>query len=127
MLVRLSSIDSDPAEWAPDKPVELTINPGQTIVARVSVERAEGFNERVSFGNADSGRNLPHGVYVDNIGLNGLLIVEGRSEREFFLTAAKWVPETTRTFHLNTGVAGGNASWPVTLHVRQPNDVAQTD
>ena len=72
-------------------------------MAKVRVTRND-FKERISFGNEDSGRNLPHGVYVDNIGLNGLLIVEGKVERTFFITAAKWVLETTRTFHLKTNV-----------------------
>lgn len=106
-----------------DHPVELTIAPGETITARVLVER-NGFDGRVSFGNADAGRNLPHGVYVDNIGLNGLLIVEGQNERTFFLTAAKWVPETTRAFHLLARVEGNQATLPVILHVRRPNQVA---
>ena len=42
----------------------------------------------VSFGKEDAGRNLPHGVFVDNIGLNGLMLLEGQNEREFFITAS---------------------------------------
>ena len=63
--------------------------------------------------------NLPHGVIVDNIGLNGLLIVEGQSERQFFLTAAPWVPEQTRIFHLKANEDGGQTSWPVILKVQR--------
>ncbi|MGE0758193.1 MAG: WD40 repeat domain-containing protein, partial [Pirellulaceae bacterium] len=100
------------------RPLELTIAPGQTITARVKVER-NGFAERIPFGNFDAGRNLPHGVFVDNIGLNGLMIVEGQDERVFFITAAKWVPEQSRMFHLQAQVDGNQASWPVLLHVRR--------
>lgn len=100
-----------------DDPLELTIAPGETISARVRVQRNE-FDARIPFGNEDAGRNLPHGLYVDNIGLNGLMIVEGQTEREFFITAAKWVPETTRVFHLRTTADGGQCSQPVVLHVR---------
>jgi len=100
------------------KPLELTIAPGETISARVRIER-NGFKGRVSFGGHDSGRNLPHGVYVDNIGLSGLLIVEGQSEREFFITADKWVPEMTRRFHLRTTLEKGIVSQPILLHVRK--------
>ncbi|MDA1015402.1 MAG: hypothetical protein O3A00_13245, partial [Planctomycetota bacterium] len=68
------------------QPQELVIRPGETITATVRIER-NGFNGRVRFEAID--QNLPHGVIVDNIGLSGLLIVEGTNERTFFLTAAK--------------------------------------
>lgn len=107
-------------EWLePNQPLELTIAPGQTISAFARVKRKEGFKDRISFGNVGAGRNLPHGVYVDNIGLNGLMIVAGASEREFFITADSSVPETTRMFHLRTEGNGKQSSWPVILHVRK--------
>ena len=101
-----------------NKPLELTVSPGQTILARVRIER-NGTKGRVSFGNHDSGRNLPFGVYVDNIGLSGLLIVEGQNEREFYITADKVTAETTRRFHLKANVEGGTLSQPILLHVRK--------
>ncbi|MFT5468771.1 MAG: WD40 repeat protein [Verrucomicrobiales bacterium] len=101
----------------PGKPLEFTIAPGETITARVKAARID-FKERIELGKDDAGRNLPHGVYVDNIGLNGLLIVEGQDERQFFITAAPWVPDTTRIFHIKTGAAGGHATLPAILHVR---------
>ena len=73
----------------------------------------------VKFGNEDSGRNLPHGVYVDNIGLSGLLVPSGKDEREFMITAAPWVPEGSRQFHLRSKEEGGQTSRPVTIHVRK--------
>lgn len=100
-------------------PLELTIAPGETLSARVRVQR-NAFDARIPFGGEDAGRNLPHGLYVDNIGLNGLMIVEGQTEREFFITAAKWAPEVTRVFHLRTTEDGGQCSQPVILHVKQP-------
>jgi hypothetical protein len=96
--------------------VELFITPGETISAVVKVER-NGFDGEISFGHEYSGRNLPHGVYVDNIGLSGLTLLTGDSERQFFITAAKWVPETKRLFHLRANVEGNQTSWPVLLHV----------
>lgn len=99
------------------RPLELVIAPGETITAKVLIER-NNFTERVTFG-GEPGSNLPHGVIVDNIGLNGLLITPDSSERVFFLSAAKWTPESTRTFHLVTDQAGNQASTPVILHVRK--------
>ena len=102
---------------------ELVIAAGETISAIVKVER-RGFDGEITFGNEYSGRNLPHGVYVDNIGLNGLTLLQGESERQFFITAAKWVPETTRPFHLRAEVEGKQTSWPVILHVRNSREAA---
>ncbi len=98
------------------KPMELVLRPGQTISARVRARRND-FKARIEMGNEDSGRNLPHGVYVDNIGLNGLLIVEDQTEREFFLTAAKKAPKGTRMFHLRATADGGQCSLPVVVRV----------
>lgn len=95
---------------------ELVIAPGETITATVQIQR-NGFNGRVRFEAIN--HNLPHGVIVDNIGLSGLLIVEGTSERTFFLTAAKWVPETSRTFHLKAQAEGNQTSWPIRLRVKR--------
>jgi hypothetical protein len=60
---------------------------------------------------------MPHGVFVDNIGLNGLMLLEGQNEREFFITTAKWVPEMSRPFYLKSSV-DGITTLPVMLHVR---------
>ena len=108
------------ATWSSDAPLELEIAPGETISAVVHVERNGDFGGEVPLGKEVCGRNLPHGVIVDNIGLNGLLVVAGEESRTFFLTAAKWVPETERMFHLRTDVGdGGQASRPVLLNVRR--------
>jgi hypothetical protein len=98
------------------KPMELILRRGKTISALVRAKRND-FKARIEMGNEDSGRNLPHGVYVDNIGLNGLLIVEDQTEREFFITAAKKAPVGTRLFHLRASGDGGQCSMPVLLRV----------
>jgi hypothetical protein len=124
LLVRIFPPDGPPppgaAPSASDgKPVDLFIEPGQTISAIVRVER-NGFDGEINFGGEQAGRNLPHGVFIDNIGLNGLTLLQGESERRFFITAAKWVAETTRPFHLRAGVEGNQTSLPVMLHVQKP-------
>jgi WD40 repeat protein len=108
-----------PAPAASGRPVEFTIRPGETITARVRAVRHD-FKDRIEFGNEDSGRNLPHGLYVDNIGLNGLLIVEGRTEREFFITAAPVAAPGTRRFHLRARGDDGQVSRPAVIHVLPP-------
>jgi hypothetical protein len=83
------------------------------------------FKGEVPFGKEDAGRNLPFGVFVDNIGLSGLLVPAAETERQFFITAGpKWLPETTRYFHLRTTVDGVQTSRPVLLRVVRPGAVA---
>ena len=112
-----------PVGVSPEGWPEYVVRPGETIMLQVRVER-NGFEGDVAFGKEGAGRNLPFGSFVDNVGLNGLLILSGLDRREFFVTAAPWVPETTRTFHLNTSAAGGQASYPVVLHVRRDGKLA---
>lgn len=112
--------DGTPAE------VEFTLRPGETITARVRAVRHD-FQDRIEFGNEDSGRNLPHGLYVDNIGLNGLLIVEGQTEREFFITAAPVARPGIRRFHLRARGDDGQVSRPAVIRVLSPaEDFAAT-
>jgi hypothetical protein len=109
---------SDQSEGAND----VSIAPGQTIPVVVRIDR-NGFDGEVKFGTEFAGRNLPHGVYVDNIGLNGLTLLQGETERTFYLTARKWVPEQTRVFHLRAAEEGNQTSWPVLLHVLKRDSV----
>jgi hypothetical protein len=104
------------------EPAELTITPGTTITATLRVER-NGFKDRVQF----AVDNLPHGVIVDNIGLNGVLIPEEQTQRQIFLRAAPWVPETSRPFHAVANNAGAQGSSAVILHVRSGENVAQAE
>lgn len=109
-----------PATVRPTKPIELTIAPGETISALIRIER-NGHDDEVRF----VVDNLPHGVIVDNVGLNGVMVRQGENEREIFLTCDSWVPEGSRLCYaaaLNPeGVA---TSLPVLLHVKKRTGVA---
>jgi hypothetical protein len=70
--------------------------------------------------------DLPHGVIVDSIGLNGVQIRANENEREVFLSCANWVPDQDRLIHLVSGNARANestegleTSFPVLLKVRK--------
>jgi len=95
---------------------ELVIQPGRTVSANLVIVRGENLGD-ISFGGDDSGRNLPHGCYVDNVGLSGLLIPAGQSLREVFITAAPWVPEQSQIFHLRANVDGNPTTLPILLRV----------
>ena len=87
------------------------------------IERADKFNNEQRF-DID---NLPHGVIVDNIGLSGVMIRQGETERQIFLTASSWVPESTRLIYGISQQEGNQASKPVRLIVRKPGQVARAN
>lgn len=117
VLVYLEPLESSPkaasAEW-PGAPAEVTIVPGAMVSCKLRVER-NGFADRIAL-EVD---NLPHGVIVEDIGLNGVLIVEGQTERTIFLACEKWVPDTSRLFHAVAKVEGDQVSLPMVLHVKR--------
>ncbi len=102
---------------------EVVIAPGSMAQCELRIER-NGFEQRVQF----DVNNLPHGVIVEDIGLNGVLIPEGQTERTIFLRAENWVPETDRLFHAVAKVEGNLVSFPMRLRVRRvpaaPQDAA---
>jgi hypothetical protein len=99
---------------APTQPLELTIAPGQLIPAWLKLKR-NGHEDLVTF----FAENLPHGVIVADIGLNGVLIPKGESERRIFFSADRWVAEQDRLFYMIEQQAGRQTSRPVLLKVRR--------
>jgi hypothetical protein len=98
---------------------QITMASGTTITARLKITR----NDHKGPVTLEV-LNLPHGVIVDNLGLNGLLITPNENERQIFLTAAKWVGETDRVIHAVARVAENATSAPVMFHIRKPAAVA---
>jgi hypothetical protein len=81
----------------PDILVELEgegarLEAGGTVTLTVRVDRRNGFTGRVPV----TALNLPYGVKVTNIGLNGILVRPDESEREFTLAAEPWVEPQQR-------------------------------
>jgi WD40 repeat protein len=103
------------------KPLELVIAPGQTVKAWLRAVRM-GSDSLI---NLDV-HNLPHGVIIDDIGLNGVQIREKETERPFFFRAAKWVQDQDRLCHAAVSSARAEAdssglqtSFPILLKVRK--------
>ena len=115
------------APSSPDAPTKeglpvVEITPGATAKVVVQVER-NGYEGRISFGKEEALFNAPHGVYVDNIGLNGVQIQEKENQRTVFLTAEPWVEPQERVVFLEAAEQGQPTSNPVLLRVVRP----QTD
>jgi hypothetical protein len=111
-----SALETHQADF---KPAELTLAPGAMVSARLRLVR-NGFDNQVAF----NVHNLPHGVIVDDIGLNGILLLAGQNERQIFLTARPWVEEQSRPFFAVAEVEGNQASLPLMLHIRRGGRVA---
>jgi hypothetical protein len=105
-----------PSETSGEAPAEVTIRPGEMISCQLRVER-NGFDGGIQF----EVHGLPHGVIVDDIGLNGILVREKETERTIFLRAESWVPEQSRPFFAVAQVEGNQASLPLTIHVKPNN------
>ncbi|MEX0678283.1 MAG: c-type cytochrome domain-containing protein [Pirellulales bacterium] len=102
------------------EPAELAVAPGATITATIKVQR-NGHDDLVKF----TVENLPHGVIVDNIGLSGVMMPKGETERQIFITADAWVPETTRLCFAVEDQVGRQCSPPVVIHVRKDSPLAE--
>ena len=118
-IVRPENLTDALFDSAREKPTVLEAFPGQKIEAKVVAQRIN-HNGRIQFGQADAGRNLPHGVYVDDIGLNGLMIPAGKIQQRFFINVKPWVKPTTCQFHILARNVEGQTSVPVTLVIKQP-------
>ncbi|MBI4658174.1 MAG: hypothetical protein HY735_04860 [Verrucomicrobia bacterium] len=114
--LRTSAATNGPNTIAgPPRILEITVAPGQTVPAWLKIQR-NGHDDLVTF----TVENLPHGVIVDNIGLNGVLISKEQNERQIFITAAKWVPETARLCYAVANQADRPTSLPVLLRIKKP-------
>jgi hypothetical protein len=93
-------------------PGHVTLEPGQEVKVTLHVERRKGFEGRVPC----FVRNLPPGVRVVNIGLNGVLVSESQSTRTFTLRADDWVQPLSQPIY----VVGQVESNSPTLHPSGP-------
>jgi hypothetical protein len=100
----------------------LTIRPGEQAIMKLNVERSPAFTGRVPI----EVRNLPQGVRVLNIGLNGVLVTETEHERTITLFAEPWTEPLERPFYAvgKAESAGTEESSPPILLVIEPPDHA---
>jgi hypothetical protein len=90
---------------------------GREVTLTVTVERHNGFTGRVPI----SVMNLPHGVRVNDVGLNGVMITEAETSRTMHLIAEPWVEPLTQTIvvvgrvEVNSPLRNESAALPVEL------------
>ncbi|MEP7340791.1 MAG: PPC domain-containing protein [Acidobacteriota bacterium] len=66
---------------------QVALEPGGKAIVSIKIKRERGFAGRVPF----DIRNLPHGVIVTDVGLNGVMITEEETTQRFTLSAESWV------------------------------------
>jgi len=115
----LVTLELDPAAGSGDGANEIVIEPGRRTTAIVRAER-NGAAGDLRF-DVD---NLPHGVVVDDLGLNGITLLPGQTERRIFFTARPWVGESTRLVYAICRSEGNQTSLPVTFRVKGVKNVA---
>lgn len=89
------TITHEPDIRCDQEPKLVTLVPGGTAKITVKASRHNGFEDRIPIGV----RNLPHGVYVLDTGLNGIMITPDELERSYVIYAEPWVkPEALTIF-----------------------------
>ena len=94
----------------------VTIAPGNISELTLIAERNEGFSGRIPI----DVKNLPYGVRVLDIGLNGVLITEKQIQRKIRIYAEPWVKPQSRPFYAvgrAEGPGTSDSSGPVILDV----------
>jgi hypothetical protein len=108
-----------PADLTLTSPLQqVAITPGQEQYLEVAITRRNGFAGRVPV----EARNLPFGVRVLDVGLNGVLITEAETTRRFVIICEPWVKPTQRLIYCTVRTETGSAApteigVPVTLNV----------
>jgi len=84
--VHVLTVTSPPDLVVTVEPQVATIRPGDEVRFTATIERKNGFTGRVPV----DVLNLPHGLRVLDIGLNGVLINETETSRSFVVTCDPW-------------------------------------
>ena len=93
ILLSVSSV-SDLSVFVDREKVQL--EPGDEVRVRVDINRHGDFKGRVPV----HIRNLPYGIRVLDVGLNGVLVNEGESSRVFTLFAEPWVRDLVQPIYI---------------------------
>ena len=84
--LQLASITPAPDVTVTTEAKEVALEPGKEVTVTLNIDRHNGFKGRVPC----TIENLPPGVRVVNVGLNGVLVTEAQSSRTFTLRAEDW-------------------------------------
>jgi hypothetical protein len=125
--IRVAALMPAPDLLIAAEPREITLRPGQTTTVTLSVSRENGFKGRVPC-QID---NLPPGVRVVNIGLNGILVHSNETMHKFTLRAEDWAQPVKQPIYAVGEVESNSptlhASAPILLKVEGKQEVASAE
>ncbi len=103
---------------------QVSLEPGQQVTVTLHIDRQNGYKGRVPC----FVKNLPRGVQVVNIGLNGVLVTESQTSRTFTLRAEDWAKPIEQPIYVVAEVESdsstNHASPPLELKVTEHKQAA---
>lgn len=122
--LQLATITPAPDVSVTTEAKEIALEPGKEVTVTLKIARHNGFTGRVPC----SIENLPPGVRVVNVGLNGVLVTEAQTSRTFTLKAEDWAKPVEQPIFV-VAIVESNASTshpspPVLLKVVSNNQAA---
>jgi hypothetical protein len=125
--LQLASITPPPDVVVTTDSKQISIEPGKEVTVTLHVDRHNGFKGRVPC----FVQNLPPGVRVVNVGLNGVLVTESQNSRTFTLRAEEWAKPADQPIYV-VGIVESNSptmhpSSPLLLKVPATNLSASTN
>ncbi|MGH9405382.1 MAG: hypothetical protein ACRD3D_06040 [Terriglobia bacterium] len=122
--LRVAALMPPPDVLVAAQPTEIALAPGHSTTVTVHVTRENGFKGRVPC----QVENLPPGVTVVNVGLNGVLVHSGENSHTFTLKAENWVQPVTQPIYVVGAVESNattdHASPPVLLKIETEQETA---
>lgn len=122
--LRVASLMPTPDLRVAAQPQQVVLRPGQTTQVTLHVSRENGFKGRVPCDVA----NLPPGVRVVNVGLNGVLVHSDQSAQTFTLKAESWAKPIRQPIYVVGEVESNSptehASAPIILKVEGKQELA---
>lgn len=119
LALQLASIVPPPDVVVTTDTGQISLEPGQQVTVTLHIERHNGYKGRVPC----FVKNLPRGVRVVNIGLNGVLVTETQTSRTFTLQAEDWAKPIEQPIY----VVGEVESDSSTNHASPPLDLKVTE
>jgi hypothetical protein len=115
--LQLVSITPPPDVTVTTETKEVALEPGKEVTVTLNIARHNEFTGRVPC----SIENLPPGVRVVNVGLNGVLVTEAQTSRTFTLRAEDWAKPIDQPIYVVAEVESNSStrhpSAPILLRV----------
>lgn len=127
-MVSVISVASPPDLMVSVEQEELMVKPGDIVEVTVRINRRNGFAGRVPV----EVRNLPLGVTIPDVGLNGVLITESETSRTFKIAVDPNMGPLEQQLYVvgkvetNSPVASEHAAQPIKLRVIPKQDKQPT-